>query len=142
MLHFLSKNLRFGSVFPRFFDEIFILLRLGTPTRSKKSRLAKTLQKPSKTYMFHTILAYPHFRARSKKLRKSIPKCIRNVIEKAMHSGSEFSLICLALGTLLGTFWHPDGSPKPPKTPQVTPKIPQRVPKRPQRLPKRLPKSA
>ena len=106
----------------------------------------------------------------SKKRWKSLRKCIGNAIEKAMRSGSEFLLIWLALGALLGTIWHPDASQKAPKNPEVTPKFPkecprspkdyprcaksspkspqeatktpQEAPKRPQRSPKRSPRGA
>ena len=62
-----------------------------------------------------------------------------------MRSGSEFLLIWLALGALLGTIWHPDASQKAPKTPEVTPKFPKECPRSPKDYPrcaKSSPKSA
>ena len=81
----------------------------------------------------------------SKNRWKSMRKCIGNAIEKAMRSGSEFLLIWLALGALLGTIWHPDASQKAPKTPEVTPKFPKECPRSPKDYPrcaKSSPKSA
>ena len=75
-------------------------------------------------------------------------KCIGNAIEKAMRSGSDFSLIWLALGTLLGTFWHPEGPKDPPsdatystKSPQEAPKIAQGAPQVHPGPPKRFPRA-
>ena len=81
----------------------------------------------------------------SKNRWKSLRKCIGNAIEKAMRSGSEFLLIWLALGALLGTIWHPDASQKAPKTHEVTPKFPKECPRSPKDYPrcaKSSPKSA
>ena len=96
----------------------------------RKGDLRKTYENLYNSYDFGIpALA----RAIQQKLWKSVSKCIRNAIEKAMRSGSEFSLIWLALGTLLGTFWHPDGPQKVPKTPlseaRNLPKSAQEAPK-------------
>ena len=123
-----------------FFDDICALRCLCEPTRSRKRRHAKNIGKPICFVQFrHTRTCARD----STKHWKTAPKQHGNALEKAMRSGSVFLLIRLALGSLLGTFWHPDGSQKAPKTPQVTPKTPQRVPKIAQEAPKvrpRLPK--
>ena len=48
---------------------------------------------------------------------------IQNVIARTMRSGFTFALMWVPLGSLWGTFWHPDGPQKVPKTAQVALKI-------------------